>query len=309
MAINIPWSEKYRPKTLEGFITQDDAQRSYLQAIIDSGELQNHLMLYGIQGSGKTTLAEILISELGVDEGDLLEVDASRDNSVEYVRNVIIPFAESYPLGKFKVILMNEFDLMSASAQGTLRVIFEEAVETCRFICTGNYYNKIIPALKSRFHSIVFKAPKEDDVFVRMIEILDAEKVEYDPEALFAYVRQAYPDVRKIINNIQQNSSSGTLVNPTDGQSADWRFKLLDLLKANDIRGIQDLTAKEVGQDEIDSVYEFLYRNLKLHPAAQDQGAYDKAILVIADSIRAHAVSGAPHITLHACMIKLMMTL
>lgn len=309
MAINIPWTEKYRPKTLDDFIVQSDSQRQYLASLIADGELQNHLLFYGVQGSGKTTLAKILIDGLGVDDSDLLSIDASRFNTKEYIQEVVIPFAESYPLGKLKIIHMDEFDQMSAAAQATLRVILEESVSTCRFICTCNYENKIIPALKSRFQSIAFKAPKEDDVFVRMIEILEAEGKEYDPDLLFTYVKQAYPDVRKIINNLQQFTKTGKLVSPTDEQGVDWRFKLLDLLKANDIRGIQDLTAKEAGQDEIESIYEFLYRNLKLHPGAADQAAYDKAVLVIADSIRAHAVSGAPHITLHACLIKLMMTL
>lgn len=307
MAIKTPWTEKYRPLTLDGYIFQDPTQRTYLEQIIATGELPN-LMLHGAAGSGKTTIARILIKALEVDEADVLMVDASKDNSVDYIRNVIIPFVESYPLGGFKVVHLEEFDYMSQAAQGTLRVSTENST-TCRFIATCNYGNKIIPALKSRFQDISFKTPIEDDVIVRMIDILDAEGVAFDPDVLYAYIKQGYPDIRKIINNLQKASSGGTLRNPKEAAVADWRFKLLDLLKACDIRGIQDLTAKEVSQDQIEEVYEFLYRNLKLVPSTADADIYSAAVLTIADSLRAHAVSGLPHITLHACCIKLMQVL
>lgn len=309
MAINTPWTEKYRPADTTGFIFQDPSQRKYVEKIISSGDIPN-LLLYGVQGSGKTTLARILIRALDIDEVDVMQVDASRNNSVDFIRSNIIPFAESYPLGKFKIIHLEEFDYMSHNAQATLRVVMEEAASTCRFICTCNFENKVIPPLKSRMQSIAFKAPIEDDVVVRMIEILDQERVNFDPDVLYAYVKQAYPDIRKIINNIEQAAVGGTLLSPKEAGEGDWRFKLLDLLKDCDLHGIQDLTAKEVGQDQIEEVYEFLYRNLKLIPSAKaDSKTYEAGVLVIADALRAHAVSGLPHVTLHACFIKLMQVL
>lgn len=309
MATKIPWTEKYRPATIDGFIFQDQSQRKYIEQIISSGELPN-LLLHGVQGSGKTTLVRILLTAIEVDEADVLFVDASKNNSVEYIRSTIIPFVESYPLGKYKVVHLEEFDYMSHNAQATLRVTIEDST-TCKFIATCNYSNKIIPALKSRFQDITFKTPIEDDVLVRMIEMLDAEGVTFDPEILYAYVKQGYPDIRKIINNLDQASlGTGALRSPTEAGAADWRFKLLDLLKDCNIKGVQDLTAKEVGQDQIEEVYEFLYRNLKLVPTAKaDNAVYNSAVLTIADSLRAHAVSGLPHVTLHACCIKLMQVL
>ncbi len=308
MAFKVPWTEKYRPATLDGFIFQDQSQKKYIEQIIETGDLPN-LLLHGVQGSGKTTLVRILLGAVGVDEADVLFVDASKNNSVDYIRNTIIPFVESYPLGKYKVVHLEEFDYMSHNAQATLRVTIEDST-TCKFIATCNYSNKIIPALKSRFQDISFKTPIEDDVLIRMIEMLDAEGVTFDPEVLFAYVKQGYPDIRKIINNLDQASlGTGNLRSPTEAGNADWRFKLIEMLKECDIAGIQTLTAKEVGQDQIEEVYEFLYRNLKLVPSAAKHEVYSQAVLVIADALRAHAVSGLPHVTLHACFIKLMQVL
>lgn len=310
MAIKQLWTEKHRPATLEGYVFHDDHQRKQIEKIVSSRELP-HLLLSGVQGSGKTTIARILIRELKVDDVDLLEENASDKTGVDFIRDEIIPFCGGYPMGAFKVVHLEEFDYLSQNAQGMLRAVMEEYSNTCRFIATCNYENKVIPAIRSRFQQFRFKAPTEDDVIVRMIEILDAEKVEFDPDVLMLYVKQAYPDLRKIINNMQESSIDGKLVSPKQtAAGADYKFKLLDLLNDADIRGVRKLVSEQVPAEELEDVYRFLWQNLGLIKACKkDPKLYDKAVLVLDKALETSSVSALPHLTFEAACIRLMMVL
>lgn len=302
------WVEAYRPNTLDGYIFQDPQHEAQVRRMITEGDIP-HLLLCGVQGSGKTTLARILIKALEVDDFDLLSINASDKTGIDYIRDTIIGFAESYPLGKFKVIHLEEFDHMSQAAQAMLRDVMESSSDTCRFICTCNYENKIIPAIKSRLQTIRFKAPDQEQVLVRMVEILDSEGVEFDIDALDAYVRQAYPDIRKIINNLQLNTDGKKLRSQKDlGAEADYKFQLLDMLVASDFQAIYETVLKHAAPEEIGDLYEFLWQNLKKIPLLRERkDVYEQAVLVIADAVRAHAVSAFPHITFQAACIKLIM--
>jgi DNA polymerase III delta prime subunit len=310
MAVKQLWVEKYRPKKLDDYIFQDDNQRAQIERMIKDGDIP-HLLLCGVQGSGKTTLARILINELGIDDMDILEINASDKTGVDYIRDTILGFAESFPIGRYKVIHLEEFDHMSQAAQAMLRVVLEEAADTCRFICTCNYVNKIIPAIRSRMQDIHFKAPKDEDVVVKMIEMLDSEGVTFDPDALFSYIKQAYPDIRKIINNLQLNTVDGKLLSPKEsGAGVDYKFQLIDLMKACDIRGIRKLLASSIPQEDIESMYEFLYQNMTLlEPCKTNSAIADRIILSIADGLRAHATTAFPYITMEATLIKIMLVL
>jgi DNA polymerase III delta prime subunit len=303
------WVEKYRPKVIDEYVFQDDHQRAQIERMINDRDIP-HLLLCGVQGSGKTTLARILINALDIDEMDVLEINASDKTGVDYIRDTILGFAESFPIGKFKIIHLEEFDHMSQAAQAMLRVVLEESADTCRFICTCNYVNKIIPAIRSRMQDIHFKAPRDEEVVVKMIEMLDGEGVSFDPDALFAYIKQAYPDIRKIINNLQLNTIDNKLLSPKEsGAGADYKFQLIDLMKACDIRGIRKLLASSVPQDEIEGMYEFLYQNMTLIGPAKDSNIADRLILSIADGLRAHATTAFPYITMEATLIKMMLVL
>jgi len=310
MAIKQLWVEKYRPSTIHDYVFQDDSQKTQVERMIRDGDIP-HLLLCGVQGSGKTTLARILINALEIDEMDILEINASDKTGVDYIRETIMGFAESFPMGKYKVIHLEEFDHMSHAAQAMLRVIMESASDTCRFICTCNYLNKIIPAIRSRMQEMHFKAPQEDEVIIKMVEMLDNEKVEFDIDVLYSYIKQAYPDIRKVINNLQLNTNEGKLLSPKEsGAAVDYKFQLIDHLKGCDIRSIRKLLASSIPQDEIEGLYEFLYQNLTLIPQCKEDPSYsDKVILSIADGLRAHAVTAFPYITMEATLIKIMLIL
>lgn len=307
MAIKRLWVEEYRPKVVDEYIFQDNAQRVKINQWLKEGSIP-HLLLSGVQGSGKTALARILISALNVDEMDLLTVNASDKTGVDDVRDLITSFAETMPMGQLKIVHLEEFDRMSQAAQSALRVIIEEASDTCRFICTCNYENKIIPAIKSRLQVMHFKAPDEEHVLVKMMEMLDAEKVEFDPEVVYTYIRAAYPDLRKVINNLALNTVEGKLLSPKEsGADSDYRFKVLELLERGDFEGVYELVLKQVPAEEIEGLYEYLWQNLKLQPACKDKKIYQNAVLTIADGLRAHAVTAFPHVTFQATCIRLIM--
>lgn len=306
MAIKKLWFESYRPKTLEGYVFQNEQQENQIRKIIESGEIP-HLLLTGGAGSGKTTIAEILINELGVDDCDVMRINASDKTGIDYIRDTILSFAGTYPLGKFKVVHLSEFDYMSQAAQGMLRAVLEENADTCRFLCTCNYENKIIPPIKSRMQHLRFKAPKRDDVLMRMFEILSAEGVDFDPEIVDKYVDQAFPDLRKIINNMQLNTTDGKLGDPVhDSEGGDYQFKLLDLITVGDLREIRKLVTEQCTSEQITEVYEFLYRNIGKHPKyAADQNAYEQALCILLDGVYKHSLVAIPHLNFEATCIKL----
>lgn len=309
MAIRKLWVETYRPKTLNEYVFQDEQQRSKIEQMLAEGSIP-HLLFCGVQGSGKTALARIIIDALGVDSVDLLEVNASNKTGVDFVREEIINFAETMPMGKLKIVHLEEFDYMSQAAQAMLRDVLGNDYGTCRFICTCNYENRIIPALKSRMQVMHFKAPDMEQVLISMIDILDREGVAHEPDTVFTYISQAYPDIRKVINNLELNTVDKRLRSPKEtGADADYKFKVLELLAEADFRGLYELVLKQVPQEEVESLYEYLWQNLKLIPACKDVNLYERAVIVIQDGVKAHATAAFPHITFQATCIKLIMLL
>jgi DNA polymerase III delta prime subunit len=302
------WVEEYRPHTLNEYVFQDLSQRELIERWLAEGSIP-HLLFCGVQGSGKTALARILISALDIDEMDLLTINASDKTGIDYIRDTISAFTESLPMGKLKVVHLEESDHLSHSSQAMLRALMEDTSDTCRFIMTCNYENKIIPAIKSRLQVMRFKAPSEDETFARMVMILDTEGVSFDPEVLYSYITVAYPDIRKIINNLELNTANKVLKAPRDmGADADYRFKILELITQGDFQALYELSLKQVSNDELEGLYEFVWQNLKHVPRCKaDVKIYEKAVLVIADALRAHAVSAFPHITFQAMCIKLIM--
>jgi replication factor C subunit 2/4 len=317
MSIKQLWFEKYRPKTLDGYVFQNDQQKKQILNIIKSGDLP-HLLLSGIQGSGKTTLSEILINELKIDEADIMRINASDKTGIDYIRDTILGFAGTYPIGKFKVVKLEESDYLSQAGQGMLRAVLEENADTCRFIFTCNNDNKIIQPIKSRVQHLHFIAPKEDDVLMRMLEILASENINVDDievdengklksAIVQKYVSQAFPDIRKIINNMQLNTANGKLGNPIiDADGGDYLFKLLDLIIAGNLREIRKLVTEQCTSEQLTEVFEFLYKNIGKHPKyTADLNAYESALCILLDGVYKHGLVAIPHLNFEATMIKL----
>ena len=148
------------------------------------------MLFSGIQGSGKTTLAKILINKLDINPGDVLEINASQQRGIDVVRDNILNFTSTWPFGKFKIVFLDEADYMTPDAQATLRGVMEKYSNSCRFILTCNYPHKIIPAIHSRCQGFHFDELEETEFTARMAEILINEKVDFELEVLDNFVRK-----------------------------------------------------------------------------------------------------------------------
>ena len=208
------WVEKYRPKTVEEYVFRDGHQRNQVNAWIKDGSIP-HLIFSGAAGIGKTTLAKVLLNELGVEEYDILEINASRDNNVDTVRDKIVNFVQMIPFGPFKCVLLDEADYLTPNAQAILRGVMETYSSTSRFILTCNYPARIIPAIHSRCQGFHVEKTDQVEFTARVATILVKENIEFDLDTLDTYVKVTYPDLRKCINTVEQNITNNTLLAPT----------------------------------------------------------------------------------------------
>jgi replication factor C small subunit len=297
------WVEKYRPKTVDGYVFRDDHQRNQINTWIKDKSIP-HLLLSGAAGIGKTTLAKVLINELGIEEYDVLEINASRTNSVEDVRDKITNFVQMIPFGPFKVVLLDEADYLSPNAQAALRGVMEEYHATSRFILTCNYPNRIIPALHSRCQGFHVERTDMTEFTARVATILVEEAVDFDLDTLDLYVKVAYPDLRKCINLVQQNVNEGKLAAPNkaDGGEADWKFDMVELFKAGKISDARKLLCGKLRAEEMEEVYRWLYDNITIFG---EEAKQDAAILILKQGIVDHTLVVDVEINLAAVLIKL----
>ena len=294
------WTEKYRPRTLSDVVFQDPAQEKKFKSFAANGDIPN-LLLSGIQGTGKTTISRAIIRDLGVDPTDVLKINCS-DEKIDALREKVKAFSMTIPNGKFKVVRLEEFDHLSLDGQALLRALIEDSSATCRFIATCNYENRVIPPLKSRFVHIDFRAPDKEQVALRMVHILETENIKFNPEDLLTYIDVGYPDIRKIIQLLQENSTSGTLSLPSaSASSTDWKFSLLDAVTKGEWKAARKIVCDSASKEEHEDVYRFLYENVsKLD--VQDPEA---AIVTIAEYLYKHSIVADTEINLAACFIAL----
>jgi replication factor C small subunit len=298
------WTEKYRPKTIDGYVWRDEHQKNQVLSWIKEQSIP-HLLLSGSPGIGKTTMAKMLLNEMSIPEFDILEINASRENSVDTIRDRIINFVQMIPFGPFKVVLLDEADYLSLNAQAILRGVMETYATTSRFILTCNYPNKIIPALHSRCQQFHFEKIDATEFTARVATILVEEGVEFDLDTLDNYVRVTYPDLRKCINLVQQNSTTGKLIQAKrdDAGSSDYRIEMVELFKRGKISDARKLLCSKARPEEMDDIYRWLYDNVNLF--GDDETKQDSAVLIIKQGLVDHALVIDPEINLSATLIKL----
>ena len=297
------WTEKYRPKTLDQYVFRDEHQKKQIQTWVKDKSIP-HLLFSGNAGIGKTTLAKILLNELQVNDLDVLEINASRTNSVDDVRAKIVNFVQMIPFGDFKVVLLDEADYLSPNAQAALRGVMEEYHTTSRFILTCNYPNRVIPALHSRCQGFHIERVDQTEFTARVAEILMKEGVTPDLETLDTYVKATYPDLRKCINVVQMNAQNGVLLKPqkSDTGESDYKLGMVELFKAGKITEARKLVCSQVRPDEVEDIYKWMYDNITLFGNDTRQ---EKAIIIIKQGLVDHTLVGDPEINLAATMIKL----
>ena len=298
------WTEKYRPNTLKDYVVRDQRQRDQIEGWIKSGAIP-HLLFSGAPGVGKTTLAKILFHELKVESYDILEINASRENSVDTVRDKINNFVQIMPFGAYKYVLLDEADYITPNGQAALRGVMETYHTSARFILTCNYPNRVIPALHSRCQGFHIETIDKNEFTARVAQILIEEKVDPELDILDTYVKATYPDLRKCINMVQMNSKDGKLYAPdkSDKGQQDYRLEMVDLFKKGKILDARKLVCSQARPEEVEDIFRWLYDNLEL--ISKDDEQQDKAILAIKQGLVDNSFVADPEINLAAVMIKL----
>ena len=299
------WVEQYRPRDIDGYVFRDEAQRDQVKQWIKEGSIP-HLLFSGSAGIGKTTLAKILINALGVDIYDVLEINASRENNVDNVRNNITSFVSTMPFGQFKIVLLDEADFLSPNAQAALRGVMEEYSQTARFILTCNYPHKIIPALHSRCQGFHIEKVDHTEFTARAATVLVTEGVEFDLDVLDSYVKATYPDLRKCLNLLQMNAVDGKLKTPSESNSgtADYKLAMVDLFKAGKIREARTLLCSQARPEEMEEIFRWMYDNLELFARTEEQK--DEAIIAIRKGAANASLVADQEINLSATFTELM---
>ncbi len=297
------WVEKYRPKKIDDYVFRDAAQRSQVESWIKEKSIP-HLLLSGAAGIGKTTLAKVLCHELGIEEFDVLEINASRDNNVDTVREKIINFVQMIPFGPFKVVLLDEADYLTPNAQAILRGVMETYSNHSRFILTCNYPNRIIPALHSRCQGYHIERTDQTEFTARVATILVNENIDFDLDTLDTYVKAAYPDLRKCINSVQQHVVGTSLAAPSvEADSGDYKIDMVELFKKGKILEARKLICSKARPEEIEDIFRWMYDNIDLFGNTEE--IKDSAIVIIKQGLVDHTLIADPEINLSATLVKL----
>ena len=271
------WVEKYRPNTLDTYIGNEHL-KSKVSGYLESGDLP-HLLLYGKAGTGKTTLAKLLVNNI---ECDYMYINASDENSVDTVRNKVRGFASTMGFKDYKIIILDECDYITPNAQAALRNLMETFSKHCRFILTCNFVERIIDPIQSRCQSFQVIPPSKKEVALHIHNILNEEGVASKMDDVAGLVNAGYPDIRRVINSCQRQCVDGMLV--VDKQSlveSDYKMKLLEIIKTQNkkdaFKGVRKLLADSQVTDFVE-LYKLMYDEVDSYGT----GHIAECILIIA---------------------------
>jgi replication factor C small subunit len=274
---NTLWVEKYRPYSLDTYIGNEHL-KSKVTIYLQNNDLP-HLLLYGKAGTGKTTLAKILVKNI---ECDYLYINASDENSVDTVRTKVRHFASTVGFKDLKVIILDECDYITPNAQAALRNLMETFSKHCRFILTCNYVERIIDPIQSRCQLFQIIPPSKKEVAQKLHTILTEENINGELEDIKVLVDSGYPDIRRVINSAQRNVVRGKLKLDTGSIiQNDYKLKLLEILKIQDKRNAFKNIRQLITDSQITD-YADLFRLLYDEVDSYGQGHIAECILVIA---------------------------
>jgi DNA polymerase III delta prime subunit len=308
MAVDI-WNLKHFPTKLDEYIFQNDHHRDVVTKIIEDKSFDS-LLLTGVPGTGKTSLAYLLKNELGLDDSDFLHINASKDTGKSLIEEKISAFASSMAMsGDFKIILLDEADRLSAQAQDSLKAIIDQYALNARFIITSNHPRKIIDALHSRCFEIKYEAIDKDEMLMRFATILKKEKVKVPSvELLDEYVENEYPDFRHLLKVAQMSIKDGVLQPYPDTSSdvTEVMVGVLDLFEADDWAGMRTFLAANISDDKWEDCYRFLYEYL--HDIGKFKGNtknWKAGIVILSDHLYRHSMVADPELNFASCLIRL----
>lgn len=282
------WTQKFKPDTIDEYITTDRFKKQ-LRKWVDEDGVSPHLLLYGPPGTGKTTIAHVLMNELGIHKFDRKIINASNADQagVKYVRDVLEDFCSTMPMGTMKYVLLDEADYLSHSSMAILRHMIEANEAQCRFILTANYVNRIQPALKSRCFKVEIDKMGKDAFSEHVVKILINEGVEFSVDDAAFFIDTYYPDLRECLTSLQNNVDKGKLVSPTDPDSEtsdDWRLHAIVLFRDRKFVEARQLICGQLSEDEVPDFFTLLYNNVDIW-AGDDVNKQREAIICIRNGL------------------------
>ena len=271
------WVEKYRPTTLDTYIGNEHL-KSKVSVYLESGDLP-HLLLYGKAGTGKTTLAKLLVNNI---ECDYMYINASDENSVDTVRTKVRGFASTMGFKDYKIIILDECDYITPNAQAALRNLMETFSKHCRFILTCNFVERIIDPIQSRCQSFQVIPTSKKEVALHIHNILKEESVASKMDDVAGLVNAGYPDIRRVINSCQRQCVDGMLV--VDKQSlveSDYKMKLMEIIKKESKKDAFKNVRKLLADSQVTDFAE-LYKLMYDEVDSYGTGHIAECILIIA---------------------------
>jgi replication factor C small subunit len=298
MAINNTlWVEKYRPDILENYVGNENLKET-ISKYIEQNDIQN-LIFYGPAGTGKTTLAKLLVKNINC---DFIYINASDERGIETIRDKVSGFASTMSFKPLKVVILDEADFLTIQAQASLRNVIETFSKSTRFILTCNYIERIIDPLQSRCQTLKIVPPSKADVARHLCKVLSQENVNYDTDSVVNIVKKQYPDVRKMLNICQMSSKKGELV--VDSQtlvSSNYIDQIIELLPNNkSFKQIRQIIA-DSNVDDFEALYRALYERIDEYTPRDAE-----AIIIIEEYLYHANFRIDKEINVMACIAKLL---
>jgi len=302
---NSLWVEKYRPDTLEGYVGNEHILEK-VKIYIENEDVP-HLLLYGVAGTGKTTLAKIITNQI---DCDVMYINASDENSVDAVRDKIRGFASSMGFRKWKVVILDESDYLTPNAQAALRNLMETFSKSTRFILTCNYVEKVIDPIQSRCQTFAITPPSKKEVAKRLHQILTEEGVSFQNEELAILVNSGYPDIRRVLNAAQRQVVNGKLkIDTTSTVQANYIDNVVKVLSSGGDIKQQFTEIRQIIADSKVKDFTPLYRSLYDEVDNYASGKVGQTILNIADGQYKDSMVVDKEINVMAMMLNILMSL
>ena len=296
------WVEKYRPNKLDDYVGNEHL-KTKVAGYIETGDVP-HLLLYGKAGTGKTTLAKLIVKSI---DCDYMIINASDENGVDTLREKIKNFASSMGFKPYKIMILDEADYLTGPGQAILRNLMETFSGHCRFILTCNYVEKIIEPVQSRCQTFQIIPPTKKDVAVQVSKILKNEGIEFDVKDLVPIIDAAYPDIRKVINTCQLNSNKGKLM--VDVQNLldnDYKAKIVEILSSKDDKRNKYMKLRQTLIDSKVTDFTDLYTTL--YNKVEEYGGENTSnvILLLGDGVNKSATAIDKEIIAAATLIQIL---
>ena len=296
------WVEKYRPNKLNDYVGNEHL-KTKVAGYIETGDVP-HLLLYGKAGTGKTTLAKLIVKSI---DCDYMIINASDENGVDTLREKIKNFASSMGFKPYKIMILDEADYLTGPGQAILRNLMETFSGHCRFILTCNYVEKIIEPVQSRCQTFQIIPPTKKDVAVQVSKILKNEEIQFDVKDLVPIIDAAYPDIRKILNTCQLNSNKGKLM--VDVQNLldnDYKAKIVEILSSKDDKRNKYMKLRQTIIDSKVTDFTDLYTTL--YNKVEEYGGENTSnvILLLGDGVNKSATAIDKEIIAAATLIQIL---